>query len=111
MFKKTKLYVGVALVVNAVTSLITFIILLFKKKSSAGAFLAVSAMSGAAGAYLLYDCKDDINFCDCDFNFDDDLTDDCDCDCDCDNCDADDCEAREDDMNLDGNLFSRENEE
>ena len=51
MFKKTKLYVGVALVVNAVTSLITFIILLFKKKSSAGAFLAVSAMSGAAGAY------------------------------------------------------------
>ena len=32
MFKKTKLYVGVALIVNAVTSLITFIILLFKKK-------------------------------------------------------------------------------
>ena len=108
MFKKTKLYVGVALMVNAVTSLITFIILLFKKKSSAGAFLEVSAMRGAAGAYLLYDCKDDINFCDCDFNFDDDLDD---CDGECDDCDCDDCEAKDDDMNLEGERFCGEDEE
>lgn len=109
MFKKTKLYVGVALVVNALTSLITFIILLCKKKSSAGAFLAVAAMSGAAGAYLLYDCKDDISFCDCDFNFDEELTD-CDRDCDCEDCDCEDCELKADDMKLDGELFSRDEE-
>ena len=107
MFKKTKLYVGVALVVNALTSFITFIILLCKKKSSAGAFLAFSAMSGAAGAYLLYDCQAEFNFCDCDFNFDDDVCDDCDCE----DCDCDDCDGKIDDMNLEGDLFSREDEE
>ena len=53
-----------------------------------------SAVSGAAGGYLIYDCKKDeeLEFgcldCDC-----------CDGDCDCD-----------DDMDLDGELFSREEE-
>lgn len=102
MFKKTKLYVGVSLLVQAVTSVVMFFILLGKKKSIAGAFLALAAVSGAAGGYLLYDCKkdEDLSFgcldCDCD--------DDCDCcDCDCD-CDC------EDDMDLDGELFSRDEE-
>lgn len=94
MFKKTKLYVGVSLLVQAVTSVVMFFILLGKKKSIAGAFLALAAVSGAAGGYLIYDCKKDeeLEFgcldCDC-----------CDGDCDCD-----------DDMDLDGELFSREEE-
>ena len=54
MFKKTKLYVGVSLIVQAVTSLVMFFILLGKKKSIAAAFLALAAVSGAAGGYLLY---------------------------------------------------------
>ena len=40
MFKKTKLYVGVSLLVQAVSSVVMFFILLGKKKSIAGAFLA-----------------------------------------------------------------------
>ena len=71
-------------------------------------FLNSRKNNRVAGAYLLYDCKDDINFCDCDFNFDDDLDD---CDGECDDCDCDDCEAKDDDMNLEGDLFSREDEE
>lgn len=98
MFKKTKLVVGVSLLVQAVTSVVMFFILLGKKKSIAGAFLALAAISGAAGGYLLYDCKneEDLSFgcldCDC---CEDDC---CDCDCDC------------DDMDLDGELFSRDEE-
>ena len=99
MFKKTKLIVGVSLLVQAVTSVVMFFILLGKKKSIAGAFLALAAVSGAAGGYLLYDCKkdEDLTFgcldCDCE--------DDC-CDCECDCCD--------DDVDLDGELFSRDEE-
>ena len=59
MFKKTKLYVGISLLVQAVSSVVMFFILLGKKKSIAGAFLALAAVSGAAGGYLLYDCKQD----------------------------------------------------
>ena len=95
MFKKTKLYVGVSLLVQAVTSLVMFFILLGKKKSIAGAFLALAAVSGAAGGYLIYDCKKEA---DLDFNCLD-----CDGDCDCDVCD--------DDLDLDGELFSREEED
>ncbi len=57
MFKKTKLYVGVSLLVQAVCAVFMFFVLLGKKKSVAGAFLALAAISGAAGGYLLYDCK------------------------------------------------------
>lgn len=93
MFKKTKLYVGVSLIVQAVTSLVMFFILLGKKKSIAGAFLALAAVSGAAGGYLIYDCKKDTG-----------LDYECmDCDCDCDDCDGD-------DLDLDGELFSRDEE-
>ena len=95
MFKKTKLYVGVSLLVEAVTSIVMFFILLGKKKSIAGAFLALAAVSGAAGGYLLYDCKKDEEL---EFGCLD-----CDGDCDCDGCD-------EDDLDLDGELFSRDEE-
>lgn len=94
MFKKTKLYVGVSLIVQAITSLVMFFILLGKKKSIAGAFLALAAVSGAAGGYLIYDCKKEA-----DLDFD---CMDCDGDCDCD---------EGDDLDLDGELFSRDEEE
>ena len=57
MIKKTRLYVGISLVVQAFSFLIMFLILCTKKKSVAAAFLAVAAMQGAAGAYLLYQEK------------------------------------------------------
>ena len=96
MFKKTKLYVGISLLVQAVCSVVMFFILLGKKKSVAGAFLALAAVSGAAGGYLLYDCtqEEELSFgcvgCD-------------DEDCDC-------CEFGCEDE-LDGDLFAREDEE
>ena len=99
MFKKTKLFVGVSLLVQAVTSVVMFLILLGKKKSIAGAFLALAALTGAAGGYILYDCKkeEELSFgcLDCEEDYD------C-CDCDC--CDC------EDDMDLDGELFVREDD-
>ena len=98
MFKKTKLFVGVALLVQTVTSVFMFFILLAKKKSIAGAFLALAALTGAAGGYILYDCKkeEELSFgcLDCEEDYD------C-CDCDC---------CTEDDMDLDGDLFVREEE-
>ena len=57
MFKKSRLYVAIALLVQSFAFLIMFIILCAKKKSISAAFLAVSAMGGAAGAYLLYQEK------------------------------------------------------
>ena len=57
MFKKSRLYVAIALLVQSFAFLIMFIILCAKKKSISAAFLAVSAMSGAAGAYLMYQEK------------------------------------------------------
>ena len=59
MFKKTKLYVSVSLLVQAVSALFMFFILLGKKKSLSSAFMALAAVCGIAGAYLLYDCKKD----------------------------------------------------
>ena len=80
MFKKTKLFVGVSLLVQAVTAVVMFFILLGKKKSIAGAFLALAALTGAAGGYILYDCKkeEELSFgcLDCEEDYD------C-CDCDC----------------------------
>ena len=55
MFKKSKICVGIALLVQSVSSVVMFFVLLGKKKSIAGAFLALAALSGAAGGYLLYD--------------------------------------------------------
>jgi hypothetical protein len=79
MFKKTKLYVSVSLLVQAVSAVFMFFILLGKKKSLAGAFMALAAVCGVAGGYLLYDCKKDeehaLGCLDCDEDYD------C-CDCD-----------------------------
>lgn len=57
MFKKSKLHVAVSLMVQSVTMFVLFIILAVKKKSIAGAFLAVAAIEGSAGAYLLCQLK------------------------------------------------------
>jgi hypothetical protein len=96
MFKKTKLYVGVSLLVQAVCSVVMFFILLGKKKSIAGAFLALAAVSGAAGGYLLYDCKqeEELSFG-------------------CVGCDDEDCDCCEFgcEEELDGDLFAREDDE
>ncbi len=59
MIKKTRLYVGISLIVQAFTCLIMFLILCTKKKSIASAFLAVAAMNGVAGAYLIYQHKNE----------------------------------------------------
>lgn len=58
--KKTRLYIGITLVVQAFAFAIMFIILCAKKKSIAAAFLAVAAMEGAAGGYLLWQYKQDL---------------------------------------------------
>ena len=91
MFKKTKLFVGVSLLVQAVSAMFMFFILIGKKKSISGAFMALATVCGVAGAYLLSDCKKDeelfFGCLDCEEDYD------C-CDCDC--CaDADTFEATE----------------
>ena len=83
MIKKTRLYVGRSLIVQAFSVLIMFLILCTKKKSIAAAFLAVAAMEGAVGAYLLYQQRDDALeddsfdpsefFADDEFDFDDSM--------------------------------------
>ena len=86
IFKKTKLYVSVSLLVQAVSALFMFFILLGKKKSLSGAFMALAVACGVSGAYLLYDCKKDeelaLGCLDCDEDYD------C-CDCGCCGGDAD----------------------
>ncbi len=57
MSKKTKFTIAVSLIVQAITLSVVFIILCFKKKSISGAFLAVAAMSGTAGGFLLHKLK------------------------------------------------------
>jgi hypothetical protein len=83
MFKKTKLFVGISLLVQAASAIVMFIFLIAKKKSIAGAFLALAALSGAAGGYRLCDCKKDeeLSFgcLDCEEDYDC-----CDCGCCCD---------------------------
>lgn len=78
MIKKTRLYVGISLVVQAFSCLIMFLILCTKKKSIAAAFLAVAAMNGVAGAYLLYQHKSELEEDNFDpsryFDLDDDFT-------------------------------------
>lgn len=64
--KNTKLYVGISLVVQAFSCLIMFLILCTKKKSIASAFLAVAAMNGAAGAYLILQHKAELRASDFD---------------------------------------------
>lgn len=94
MFKKTtKFIAGIALLVQSLSALVMFFITLGKKKSS-GAWLALSAITGAAGGYLVYDSKK---------ADDEDLSDDGD--------DGEEDETEEDDIDIDeGNLFSRNDE-
>lgn len=94
MFKKTtKFIAGVALLVQSLSALVMFFITLGKKRSS-GAWLALSAITGAAGGYLVYDSKK---------VDDEDLSDDGD--------DGEEDETEEDDIDIDeGNLFSRNDE-
>ena len=60
MFKKTKLTLSLALMVQSFTLFVLFIILCVKKKSIAAAFLAVSAMEGAAGVYLFLQAREEL---------------------------------------------------
>ena len=68
--KKTRLFVGIALIVQAISFVFMFIILCAKKKSIAAAFLAVAAMEGCAGGYLLWQYKQDMAELDSDFGSD-----------------------------------------
>ena len=60
MFKKSRLMLAMALLVQSFTLFILFLILCVKKRSIAAAFLAVSAMEGAAGAYLFAQVKEEL---------------------------------------------------
>ena len=60
MLKKSRLAVSIALLVQSFTLFVLFIILCVKKKSIAAAFLAVSAMEGVAGAYLLHEATEEL---------------------------------------------------
>ncbi len=57
--KETRLFVALALLVQSIAFFIMFLILCAKKKSVAAAFLAVSAMEGIGGVYLLSQEKED----------------------------------------------------
>ena len=84
MLKNTKFYVAVALLVQAVASIVACIVLAVKKKAAAAvAFLAVGGVSGAAGAYLMGECIEENEFEEY-------------CDGDCENCaELAECEALE----------------
>lgn len=71
MLKKSRFPVAITLLVQSFTFLILFIILSAKKKSIASAFLAVAAMEGAAGTYLLSQMKKEIAETVVDFGDDD----------------------------------------
>lgn len=60
MFKKSKLNFAASLLVQSVTFFVLFCALWAKKKSLAAAFLAVSAVSGATGAVLIAQLKQEI---------------------------------------------------
>lgn len=101
MFKNTKFYVAIALIAQSIASLVAFIILATKKKGISAAFLAISGVSGAAGAYLMCEC----------YNEEKDFEEYCDGDCEaCDECEAlEECEAEEEveDFELEGEPFAR----
>ncbi len=84
MLKNTKFYVALALLVQAVASLVAFVVLAVKKKAMAAAFLAVGGVSGVAGAYLMGQCIEEEQ------DFEEY------CDGDCENCaELEECEALE----------------
>ncbi len=60
LLKKSRLAVSISLMVQAFTLFVLFLILCVKKKSIAAAFLGVATMEGAAGAYLFFQAKGDL---------------------------------------------------
>ena len=60
--KKTKYFIGLALLVQAFASFASFFVFLIKKKN---VFAAISAtlgtISGLAGSYMIYECKTESN--------------------------------------------------
>ena len=55
MNKRTKFYIGVALVISAITAAFTFISLCFKKKSALAALATIAAAEGLVGLSLIED--------------------------------------------------------
>lgn len=53
-FKKSKLYIGITLVIQAISFITLFILLYSKKRRYATAFFALGIIGGAVGVYLLY---------------------------------------------------------
>ncbi|MBR6514690.1 MAG: hypothetical protein IKT46_07650 [Clostridia bacterium] len=63
MLKKTKFFVGIALLVQSFTFLIIFIVLLAKQKSLWKTFLIIGLAGGVAGTLLTYQAlKEDKQF-------------------------------------------------
>ena len=57
MNKRTRLFVGIALIVSAITTLFTFISLCFKKKGMLAALATLAAAEGVIGLALIEDNK------------------------------------------------------
>ena len=55
MNKRTKFYIGVTLVVSAITATVTFFALCFKKKGALAALAALAAAEGMIGLALIED--------------------------------------------------------
>lgn len=53
MLKKTKLFAGIALIVQSLTFLILFFVFFSRKKKSANAYLGVSLAAALSGAALI----------------------------------------------------------
>ena len=64
MFKKYRFHVGLTLLVQSASFIILFFMLYRRKKSLANTFLALSAIGGIAGAYLvLKEAKNEVEAC------------------------------------------------
>ncbi len=64
MFKKHRFNIGLTLLVQSASFVILFFMLYAKKKSLANTFLALSAIGGIAGAYLiLKEAKSEVEAC------------------------------------------------
>lgn len=64
MFKKYRFHIGLTLLVQSASFIILFFMLYRKKKNLATTFLALSAVGGIAGAYLvLKEAKNEVEAC------------------------------------------------
>ncbi len=75
MNKRNSYLIGMSLILQALSSVALFFILLLKKKSVAYAFLTVGAIQGLAGSYLLWQDKLQRSLDSENFNVDDRLDD------------------------------------